>query len=135
MSGDAAAGLHSDFRWREVDLVVKHHDIGKAELVEIGGLADRAPGFVHEGARQQQENLLAAKRSFGCDALETSTPWREPMALGNLLHHHKTDVVAVADVTGTGIAEPDEELHGFQVLRRRNPRSNCGDGRAPASVT
>jgi len=34
------------------------------------------------------------------------------VALGDRLHYHKADVVAVADVVGTGIAEPDEEQHG-----------------------
>ena len=34
------------------------------------------------------------------------------MAARNRLHRHKPDVVAVAGVLGTGIAEADEKQHG-----------------------
>ena len=34
------------------------------------------------------------------------------MTLGNGLHRHETDVVAIADVTFARIAEADEKQHG-----------------------
>jgi hypothetical protein len=41
------------------------------------------------------------------------------VARSDRLHHHETDVVAIADVIGARIAETDEEQHASPAQRRR----------------
>jgi hypothetical protein len=40
--GGAAPGLHPHLAGRKVDLIVKYHDVGQAELVEMRGFRHRA---------------------------------------------------------------------------------------------
>src|ERR1043165_1323479 len=47
------------------------------------------------------------------------------MALGDLLEHHEPDIVTIADVVGTGIAEPDEEQHAYPAVLRRDAASSA----------
>ncbi len=57
--------------------------------------------------------LFAADRAFHRHALEAPAPGRDVVALGDRLHRHETDIVAVADILRAGIAEADEKQHGF----------------------
>ncbi len=116
MSGDAAADFHPDFPRREFDLVVENGDAIDAELVEMRGLRDRASGFVHERARQQQQHAIGADRAFRRDALKAPPERPDAVALGDRLDHHEADVVAIADIAGTRISEADEEQHGMASL-------------------
>ena len=50
VTGDATANFDSDLCRRQIDLVVKYHDAGRLEFVEIGGLRHRSSGFVHVSA-------------------------------------------------------------------------------------
>ena len=50
----AAAKFHPDFRRRQFDLVVKHHDAAGIELVEICSLRHRPARLVHVCAGQKQ---------------------------------------------------------------------------------
>src|SRR6185312_6936106 len=51
-------------------------------------------------------------------------------ALGNRVDGHETDVVSVAGVARTGIAEPDEEQHGVASVRSR-PRERTSSNLGP----
>ena len=134
MAGDTAAGLDPDLCGREVDLVVKHHDVADPELVEVRGLRHGTPGLVHVGARQQQQHALAAERSLGRHPLEAPPPRGDAMAPGDRVDHHETDIVPVAGVARTGITEPDEQQHGDESVlscprkrasSRLRPRDQC----------
>ena len=70
---------------------------------------------VHEQARvhgQEQQHALAAERSFRRHALEAAAKRADAVTLGDRLHGHEADIVPVADMGRTGIAEPDEKQHG-----------------------
>ena len=81
---DAAADLDPHLGRRQVDFVVKHDDVVDAELVEIRRFRDRASGFVHERAGQQQKRLLAADRALGRDALKALAATAEVHGGGQL---------------------------------------------------
>ena len=110
--GAAAAGLDPQLARREVDLVMKHHDVGEAELVEMRRLCDGAAGFVHVGAGQQQQHARPIERTLGRDALKPAPPRRDAMPFADCLDRAKADVVPSARIARTGIAEPDEQQHG-----------------------
>src|SRR5262245_40637642 len=129
VAGDAAAGLDPHLAGREVDLVVHHHDVGEPELVEMRGFRHRAARLVHVGAGQQQQRALAAERPLGRHALKAPPPRTDAMALGDRVDRRETDIVSVAGVARTGIAEPDEEQHGILSVRscpRKRASSNLG---------
>src|SRR5262245_60493995 len=129
MAGDAAAGLDPHLAGRKVDLVVHHHDVGEPELVEMRSLRHRAARVVHVGAGQQQQRALAADRPLRRHALKAPPPRTDAVALGDRVNRHETDVVSVAGVARTGIAEPDEEQHGIlsvRSCRRTRASSNLG---------
>ena len=88
----------------------------RPSLKKCTASADRAPGFVHVGAGQQQQNFLSPERAFNRDALEAPTPRRDAVALGDRLHRHETDIVPVADVAFARIAEADEKQHGVIAI-------------------
>ena len=50
--------------------------------------------------------------AFGGLALETSCARAGPVVAGDGVHGHEADIVPVAGVARTGIAEADEEQHG-----------------------
>ena len=81
------------------------------------GFRHRAARVVHVGARQQQQRTLAPQWPLRGYALKAPPPWPDPPALGNRVNGHETDVVSVAGVARTGIAEPDEEQHGVASVR------------------
>jgi len=75
------------------------------------GFRHRAAGVVHERAGEQQQHPLAAERP------SAETPWKRrrhgPMRDAcDRVDHHETDIVSVAGIARTGIAEPDEQQHG-----------------------
>ena len=65
------------------------------------------------GDEKYQQRALAADRAFGCDALEAPPPRTDAVALRKRLQRHESDIVAIARIAGTRIAEPDEEQHGL----------------------
>ena len=87
-------------------------DLLEPELVEMRGLGDRPARVVHVGPGQHQEHPLGPDRSFRRHPLEAPPPGSDAMPARDRLHHHEPDIVAVADMAGTGIAEPDEKQHG-----------------------
>src|SRR5262249_4955289 len=119
---------------REVDLIVHHHDVGEPELVEMRGFRHRAARLVHVGAGQQQQRALAAERPLRRHALKASPPRADAMALGDRVDRHETDIVSVAGVARTGIAEPDEEQHGILSVRSC-PRTRASSNLEPRDRT
>src|SRR5919204_2712200 len=93
------------------------------------GFRHRAARVVHVGAGQQQQRTLAPQWPLRGHALKAPPPGPNPPALGNRVDGHETDVVSVAGVARTGIAEPDEEQHGVASVRscpRKRTSSNLG---------
>src|SRR5262249_4076675 len=135
VAGDAAAGLDPHLAGRKVDLVVDHDDVGQPELVEMRGFRHRAARLVHEGAGQQQQRALAGERPFRRHALKAPPPRTDAMALGDRIDGHETDIVSVAGVARTGIAEPDEEQLRA-IIHRRHARAEARpQGRSRPSST
>src|SRR5262249_6444058 len=88
------------------------------QFVKMGGFDDRPTGFIHVGARQQQKRARAAERSFAGDPLKAPAPRTETVALGDLLNGEEADIVPVADMARSRIAEPNQEQHGDFILCR-----------------
>jgi hypothetical protein len=65
---------------------------------------DRAAGFIHVSAGQQQKRALTAEWSFASDAGKTPAPRAEAVALGDLLDGEEADIVPVADIARSRIA-------------------------------
>ena len=111
VSSNPASGLHPHLARREIDLVVEHHDVGKAELVEVSSIRHGAAGVVHIGAREKKQRTLASERPFSSYPLKPPPPGSDTVALGNGVDRHETDIVPVPGIARTGIAEPDQEQH------------------------
>src|SRR5689334_1522728 len=109
VASNSAAEFHPDFRGREIDLVVKNHNVAWLDLVEIRGFRHRTTRYIHICAKQKQEDAIIDDIAFNRHPLKTPSPWRQFMAARNCLHCHEPDVMAVAGVFGTGIAEADEK--------------------------
>ena len=124
VSGDAAADLDPHLAGRQLDLVVEHGDVGRRELIELRRLGDGAAGFVHECPRKKQQRALAAERSFAGDAGKAPAPRPDAVALGDGLQRQEADIVAVADIACSRIAEPHQEQHERRPMRERNLTSS-----------
>src|SRR5258705_10798715 len=70
-------------------------DVADGDFVKAHGLADRAPAFIHIGARLQQNTLLDADLALGCIALKSLFPRSERVSPRKLIDRHKPDVMAV----------------------------------------
>src|SRR5262245_51766436 len=110
--GIAAAGLDPELARRQVELVVEHVDVALLDLQVALGLGHRAAAVVHVGLRLQEHDALSADAPIAGKAMEALAPRPQPMPLGNALHGHEADVVALARMLAARIAEADEELHG-----------------------
>src|SRR5712671_3450180 len=111
MAGDAAADLDAYLRRLQFDLILKHGDLARRELEEIGGFLHRAAGVVHEGRGLEQHDALAFERAFRGLALKAAAPWCETMTPRDLVDGHEPDVVPVLRVFRAGITEADKEAH------------------------
>src|SRR5689334_4857539 len=107
MAGAAAAALYSQLAGPQIDLVMYDDDIGKQELEKPRRLADRLAGRVHKRLRLQQQDSLTANRRLREFALEAVAESRGTVPSGNRTDRHEADVVTVAGVAGTRIAETD----------------------------
>src|SRR5262249_43141106 len=96
MARDAAAGLHSDLRRGQIDLIVKDYDRPTPDLEKIPPLRTRPPGLVHVCSRKQQDSAFAADRTSRRDALKAPPPRPDAVAPGNGFDRHEADIVAVA---------------------------------------
>src|SRR5262249_58214457 len=84
---------------------------------------------VNVGAGQQAQRALAVELPLRRHALKAPLPRADAVALGDRVDRHETDVVSVAGVARTGIAEPYEEQHGILSVRscpRKRASSNLG---------
>src|SRR5262249_36265166 len=111
MSSDAAADFQAHLARRQINLVVKHCDVPEREFVKMRGFGDRAAGFIHESAGQQQQRAPPAERSLAGDAGKAPAPWTEAVALGDFLNGEEADIVPVAGIARSRIAESDQEQH------------------------
>src|SRR5271156_5492667 len=107
MAGAAAAALYSQLAGPQIDFVMYDDDVGKQELEKPRRLADRLAGRIHEGLRLQQQSPLTTDRNLREFALEAIAEPRGAVSSGDRLDRHEADVVTVAGVAGTRIAETD----------------------------
>ena len=139
---DAAADLHAHLGGRQFDLVVEHRDV--AERASCRNASPRRPRGRTRSCRCRAAAAAPSRapmRALGRDALEAPPPRRKAVPLGDRVHHHESDVVAVARVLGARIAEPDEQQHGsgtegkaIPAMRRTagtEARSRLTSSRAP----
>src|SRR6516164_1182529 len=134
MAGNATAGLHPHLAGNKIELVVEYDNVGKIELVETNGFADRATGLVHVGLRLEQYHLLAPELAFGGDAFEALAPSREGMSRGDNIDRHEPHIVPVEGVFSARIAEADKELHLF-ILTENERSESEGKKVSPSSWT
>src|SRR5262249_15689512 len=118
VSGDAAADLDPYLAGRQLDLVVENDDVADRKLIKLRRVGDGAGGLVHECSGQKQQHALAGDRPLAGDALKTAAPRPDAVALGGGFKSHEADIVAVADITRSRIAETDQEQHQL------NPAAN-----------
>ncbi len=111
MAGIAAARLHAHHAGLQVEFVVDDDHLGGRELVKAHGFAGRAPALVHVGRRLEQDALPGADLALRGQALETLLPRPEGVAARDLVNRHKANVMAVAGVFITWIAQSDDQLH------------------------
>ena len=115
---DAAADLHAHLGGRQLDLVVEHRDVGQRPACR--NASPRRP-------RGRTRSCRCRAAAAGPSRRRSCLRWRRPGSggatarsrwrLGDRLHHHESDVVAVARVLGARIAEPDEQQHGSGTSR------------------
>ena len=84
----------------------------RVDLMEPQGLADAAAGFVHEGLRREQEDALRRDHALGGEAGKARAEGADAMGSGDLRQRHEADVVAVAPMALTRIAESRDDEHG-----------------------
>ncbi len=114
VAGMAAAGLDPGLAGGKVKLVMKDHDSGGVELVEIRRRAHRLAGQVHEGFGLEQHHLFGAKPPFADQPLKALAPGRKAVVGGDAVQRHEADVVAVAGIFAAGIAKAHKEFHRFR---------------------
>ena len=106
--GMATALLDAAFAGGKVQLVMKHRDIGKGQLVKRHRPLHRLTGRVHECFGFQQNDLFAAQPPLGHQPLERPFPRAKPVVGGNPVNGHETDVVAMPGVFRPRIAQTCE---------------------------
>ena len=92
----------------EVDVVVDDGDCSVRDLVEARGGRDRAAGDVHVRLRLQQRELQAVDADLGELPGELRLE-RAVVTAGELVDDHPADVVPVARVLATRVAETDDQ--------------------------
>ena len=107
MAGVAAAALYSQLAGAQIDLVMYDDDVRKQELEKPRHIAHRLAGRVHKGLRLQQQHPLTADRRLREFALEAVAEPCGTVLSGDRVDRHEADVMTVAGVAGTRIAETD----------------------------
>src|SRR3954462_10608400 len=108
----AAAALEPHGGEREVKLVVDDDEVGGVQVVVVQQAADRAAGLVHVRRRPGEDDPPSGQPALageGSRAGPLAGGELDAGPGGELLEHHDADVVPVAGVAGTGIAEPDDQ--------------------------
>src|SRR4051794_3538445 len=121
-----ASALEPDRGERDVQLVVDDDEVGHVEVVVVEQAADRAARLVHIGRRTGQDHAPAGQPALtGQRARTGALAGGQPDAgaVGQLVEHHRADVVPVARVARTRVAEADDE-------ERALGRRAVGDGGA-----
>src|SRR5690606_22880997 len=114
LPGGAAALLHPQPPGREVDLVVEDDHLGGLHLVEARSLGHGPAALVHIGLRPHQHDLHAAARRLALaradDRLELAALWSERPPAGDLVGGYDADVVAIALVLRSRVAEARDDV-------------------------
>ena len=103
------------------------------QVVVVEQPAHRAAGLVHVGQRAGQHHAPAGQPPLTGDrARAGALARRQPDAGpgGELVEHHRADVVPVAGVPGPGVAEPDDRNGPSEPASAR--RGGAGSAGAPA---
>ncbi len=87
------------------------HDPAERQLVEADGRGDRLAGQVHVGLRLLQQDPLAPRRPRSIRPEKRLRQGPKPWLSRDRVDRHEADVVAMAGIAGTGIAEPDQQQH------------------------
>ena len=108
VAGEPSAGARLQASRLEVDLVVHDEDRVRVDLEELRSRADRAPRLVHVRLGLQQRKLVLVEPQLGELTVELRAP-RRAVSARELVDDHRADVVPVARVLTSGIAEADHE--------------------------
>ncbi len=116
MAGDAAAGLHPEPSGGEIEFVVERHHILGPDLEEADRLGERPAALVHIGLGLEDQNVGRPTRGLD-DALprhaqKAGALGLELVLLGDRVHRHEPEVVAIALVLAARIAEACQDQHG-----------------------
>src|SRR6476661_2502595 len=133
-----AALLEADDTGVDVELVVDDDEAFGGDVVVLQEAGDRAPGDVHVGRRDGQDDLGAGDLQAdlgdpgaGLVRLERGAA-AGGVTAGELLDGHRADVVPVAGILRPRVAEPDDEPGVHGVLDHWSVRCRAGAGAGPA---
>src|SRR6478609_2041776 len=133
-----AALLEADDTGVDVELVVDDDEAFGGDVVVLQEAGDRAPGDVHVGRRDGQDDLGAGdlQADLGDPGAGLVRLERGPAAggvtAGELLDGHRADVVPVAGILRPRVAEPDDEPGVHGVLDHWSVCCRAGAGAGPA---
>ena len=137
MTRRPAAGLHAEPSGGQIHLVMEHHDLIEWGLIEFGGGQDRSATFVHIGLGLHQQGANLARRgldiAFTDLALKLGAPRAKAPAAGHLIDAQKADIVAIALIFRSRIAQTSQDQHGASILNGpagANRGLNIDTGRA-----
>ena len=108
VAGETAAEPQLEPAELEIALVVHDEDGLGRHLEERRGHADRAARLVHVRLGLEEGELVPLEPDLGDPPGELRPPGAAVPAC-ELVRHHRADVVPVARVLATGIAQPDDE--------------------------
>jgi hypothetical protein len=104
-----AALLHPHLAGGEIQFVVEGHHTLQRNLEERRGGLHGITARIHVGHRLQRQHAPAGHHAFRHLALEALAPGRKAMATRDLVQRHEADVVALAGVLGSRIAQADPQ--------------------------
>ena len=106
MPAVAAPLLDADIAGRQIQLIMHDEDLVRQDLVEPGQSDDGQARAVHEGCRLEQPEIARSSDLSVELALRGKRDFEFPR---QRIDKPVADVVAVVFITGTGIAEADQQ--------------------------
>ena len=113
MPGMPTPLFHTHLAGGQIQLIVENGDIAGLELGKAQRLPHGLPRKVHECLGLQQQHFGAAQPPLADLALEFGPPGAKPMIPGNAVECHEPDIVPVACIFRTWIAEANKDVHGL----------------------
>src|SRR5271170_3576386 len=111
VAGIAAADLDPHFGRREIELVVDDDERAQVQLRIAQRRADAASGVVHVGLRLDQRHPYALDHALSRQSLPAGAKRAEAARPSDRIDRHEADVVAVARMARTRIAESGDDQH------------------------